>query len=68
MARTLALVSPCHVHCRGHTAAQNSVTIWFQLPRDVGASPVPSAITKSEFVHQLNLTLPSLIRFLFFFF
>lgn len=61
MAGKLALVLPCHVCRPTHTAAQNSVTIWFQLPGDTGASPAPSVITKSEFKHQLNLTRPSFI-------
>lgn len=65
VAGRLALVSPCHVCRPAHTAARNSVTIWFQLPRDAGASPAPSAITKSEFKHQLNLTRPPLSPFFF---
>lgn len=49
-----ALVSLCHVCCPTHTATQNSVTICFQLPEDTRASLAPSAITKSEFKHQLS--------------
>lgn len=61
-------MSLCHVCCLAHTAAPNSVTIWFQLPRDTGSFPAPSVITKSEFRRQLNLTQPSFIPFSFFFF
>lgn len=61
-------MSLCHVCCLTHTATENSVTIWFQQPGDTRASPTPSAITRSEFKHQLSWTQLAFIFFFFSFF
>lgn len=60
-------MSLCHVCCLTHTATENSVTIWFQQPGDTRASPTPSAITRSEFKHQLSWTQLAFILFFFLF-